>query len=95
MLESILLFFSGLAIIPAIFLGIYLVSIILNFKDRLKATYKFQGGVRFKEGAEPDFRKYPVKVQRVRKGYLISFLDSDGEVVYAVTVKKVGSSEGS
>lgn len=92
MTGSILLFVAGLSAIPALLLGLWLAILILNARDRHRATFKFSSSVKYRN-IQPDLTEYPVKINKVSKGYRIEFIEYDDDlrekVGYVVEVKKV------
>lgn len=91
--ETILMFAAGAATIIGIILAVWVFVKIIEFRDRRRASYRFEWSKGL--GSPPDITDpdHTVKVVKSHRGVRINFYDPQGRHFYSVDLEKVDSSE--
>lgn len=71
---------AGVFALVAMFLALWLVITVLNFRDSRKHTFAVNSHIKFSDSA-PDLRDHSVKIMKNQDGYLIKFIEYDDDLV--------------
>ena len=91
-IESTLVLAAGASAIVGIILAVWVFARIIDIRDRRRARYRAAWS--WGRGGPPDVTDpdISVKIDKIRKGYHVSFYDAYGQHFYSIDLEKVDTS---
>lgn len=92
-IELVIVLSAGASAIVGFILAVWVSAKIIDIRDRRIARYRpawSSGRGDTPDVTDPDIS---VKIDKIRKGYHVSFYDAQGQHFYSVDLEKVDSSE--
>ena len=91
-IESTLVLAASASAVIGIILAVWVFARIIDIRDRRRARYRATWS--WGRGGPPDVTDpdISVKIDKIRKGYLVIFYDAHGQHFYSIDLEKVDSS---